>query len=441
MKINADISFNRPLYDALRPQSFDEFVDQNQFVSDGGFLGFPLKGNHLPSIILWGPPGTGKTSFARILAKDYGYDLIELSGVNSGVADIRSSLEEAKIKSDDGLRTVIFLDEIHRYSKAQQDVLLPHIESGLITLIGATTENPGFNINKALRSRVQILVFKPLSFESLFAILCRAEKVMNLDSKILNAGVKNLLIRMADGDGRKLLIILESILQKHGSSKDPITSEDIMKSTISLKKFDRFGDEFYMQVSALHKSIRGSDPDASIYWFSRMVDGGIDLSYLGRRLLRISCEDVGLADPRALRIALDAWEAYERVGSPEGELFLAEAVVYLAVAPKSNSVYQAYKKGRNLAKKEPSYEVPVHLRNAVTNFDKAQSYGKDYHFSHDHEEGFSEGQEYFPEALASDSPVFYEPSNRGLEIKIKEKLFVLKDKRKNTQNKKEQGYD
>ena len=319
--------------------------------------------------------------------------------------------------------------------------MLPHIESGLITLIGATTENPGFNINKALRSRVQILVFKPLSFESLTAILCRVEKVMNLDSKILNNEVKNLLIRMADGDGRKLLIILESILQKHGNLKNQITREDVMKSTISLKKFDRFGDEFYAQVSALHKSIRGSDPDASIYWFSRMVDGGIDLSYLGRRLLRISCEDVGLADPRALRIALDAWEAYERVGSPEGELFLAEAVVYLAVAPKSNSVYQAYKKGRNLAKKEPSYEVPVHLRNAVTNFDKAQSYGKDYHYSHDHEEGFSEGQEYFPEALASDSPVFYEPSNRGLEIKIKEKLFVLKDRRKNTQNKKEQGYD
>jgi putative ATPase len=369
-------------------------------------------------MILWGPPGSGKTTLARLMASVFEAKFVALSAVFSGVKDIREAVQAAQDElAQTGRRTILFVDEVHRFNKAQQDAFLPFVEQGLLTFIGATTENPSFEVNSALLSRAAVYVLEPLKPEELNALLERTG--LKFDEQ-----AKDRLIGFADGDARRLLNAVE-ILSNTGKEKiDGAFVEQTLAQ--NLRRFDKGGEQFYDQISALHKSVRGSDPDASLYWLVRMLDGGADPLYVGRRVVRMAVEDIGLADPRALRLCLDACETYERLGSPEGELALAQAVIYLAVAPKSNAIYEAYNAARDFVVKDGTRPVPLHIRNAPTRLMKDLGYGKGYRYAHDEAGGYSAGQRYFPEGMAE--PEWYQPTDRGLEAKIREKLEALKKK-------------
>lgn len=416
-----------PLAEALRPRSLDEVVGQTHLLGPGKPLRLAFDSGELQSMILWGPPGVGKTTLARLTAQAAGSEFISLSAVFSGVKDIRAAMDLAERNLAWGKRTILFIDEIHRFNKAQQDGLLPYAESGLVTLIGATTENPSFEVNSALLSRAQVYVLKPLTEEELKLLLARAQEAGVLGDLIFEAEAVDALAGYADGDARRFLNFLEQCRSAAGTSGvKQVTGEFVQEAlSLNLRRFDKGGDNFYDQISALHKSVRGSHPDAALYWFSRMIDGGADPRYLARRIVRMSWEDVGLADPRAADIALAAAATYERLGSPEGELALAQAVIYLAVAAKSNAGYLAYDRALAFVKKDRSREVPVHLRNAPTRLMKELGHGREYRYPHDEPNAYAAGESYFPEGMRE--PRWYQPVNRGLEIKISEKLAFLED--------------
>ncbi len=415
---------NAPLAERLRPHTLADVVGQTHLLGPGKPLRLAFDSGKLHSMILWGPPGVGKTTLARLTAQAFGADFIALSAVLSGVKDIREAVERARMNQRAGRATILFVDEVHRFNKAQQDAFLPHVESGLFTFIGATTENPSFEVVGALLSRAQVYVLKSLTPEELGQLMQRA--LAELPGLKLADGVDRLLAAYADGDARKLLNLLEQLDVAARTAQAGEVDAAFVESALaqSLRRFDKGGENFYDQISALHKSVRGSDPDAALYWLVRMLDGGTDPRYLGRRLIRMASEDIGLADPRALGLALDAVETYERLGSPEGELALAEACLYLACAPKSNAVYVAYNAARAFVQTNPSNEVPIHLRNAPTRLMKELGYGRAYRYAHDEPEAYAAGERYFPEELQEQQ--FYMPTPRGLEGKIAEKLAHLR---------------
>jgi len=413
----------QPLAERLRPKSLDEVIGQRHLLGEGMPLRTAFQAGRLHSMILWGPPGVGKTTLARLMTQAFDAQFISISAVLGGVKDIREAVERAQAVAAQGRRTVVFVDEVHRFNKAQQDAFLPHVEAGLFTFIGATTENPSFEVNSALLSRATVHVLKALDQEDLLALLERGRQALAAPPLVPAAAER--LVAYADGDARRLLNTLEAVaglLPKGASQID----EALLERTLGeqLRRYDKGGEQFYDVISALHKSVRGSDPDAALYWFVRMLDGGVDPRYIVRRLIRMASEDIGLADPRALRLTLDAAETYERLGSPEGELTLAQAVVYLAIAPKSNAVYRAYNQTRALVKQDQSRPVPLHLRNAPTKLMKGLGYGQEYQYAHDHEGGFVPGEQYLPEGL--EGTRLYEPVPRGLEIRIGERLAELR---------------
>jgi putative ATPase len=415
-----------PLAERLRPQTLDDVLGQQHLLGEGKPLRVAFESGQPHSMILWGPPGVGKTTLARLMADSFNAEFIALSAVLSGVKDIREAVERAQVtRANSGRRTILFVDEVHRFNKSQQDAFLPHVESGLFTFIGATTENPSFEVNGALLSRAAVYVLKSLSDEDLDALIDRA-CIQELDGLDFTSAAKITLIASADGDGRKLLNNLEIIARAAAANEQQEVDEALLASALAenLRRFDKSGDAFYDQISALHKSVRGSNPDASLYWFVRMLDGGADPRYLARRIIRMAAEDIGLADPRALRLSLDAAEVYERLGSPEGELALAEAVVYLACAAKSNAVYNAYNAARAFIAKDKSRPVPEHLRNAPTKLMKELGYGKLYRYAHDEPDAYAAGETYLPEGMRE--PGWYQPVTRGLEGKIAEKLQYLR---------------
>ena len=413
----------QPLADRLRPQTLDEVVGQGHLIGPGKPLRVAYESGKLHSFILWGPPGVGKTTLARLMADAMAADFITLSAVLSGVKDIREAVVRAEANRSTGRHTILFVDEIHRFNKAQQDALLPHVESGLVTFIGATTENPSFEVVGALLSRAQVYVLKPLTAEDLLALFRRVQAAM--PDVAFEAGVVDKVIEYADGDARRFLNDLEQLAEAARSEKTAVTLELTSNVLVrGTRRFDKGGESFYDQISALHKSVRGSNPDASLYWMVRMLDGGCDPLYLARRVVRMASEDIGLADPRALRLALDAAETFERLGSPEGELAIAQAVLYMACAPKSNAVYVAYNNARRFVSEDGSREVPVHLRNAPTRLMKELGYGRAYRYAHDEPEAYAAGETYLPEGLAE--PNWYQPTPRGLEGKIAERLNYLR---------------
>jgi putative ATPase len=415
-----------PLAERLRPHSFDDVIGQQHLLGLGKPLRVAFESGEPHSMILWGPPGVGKTTLARLMADSFHAEFIALSAVLSGVKDIRDAVERAQLtRAMSGRRTILFVDEVHRFNKSQQDAFLPHVESGLFTFIGATTENPSFEVNSALLSRAAVYVLKPLTDEDLGALVDRACK-NELNDLAFTPEAKATLIASADGDGRKLLNNLEIVARAAESKGQTVVDPALLAECLgdALRRFDKGGDTFYDQISALHKSVRGSNPDAALYWFVRMLDGGADPRYLARRIIRMAAEDIGLADPRALRLALDAAETYERLGSPEGELTLAEAVVYLACAAKSNAVYKAYNAARAFVAKDKSRPVPEHLRNAPTKLMKELGYGKLYRYAHDEPDAYAADETYLPDGMAE--PHWYQPTPRGLEYKIGEKLAYLK---------------
>ena len=414
-----------PLAERLRPHTLDEVIGQSHLLGPGKPLRLAFEAGRLHSMILWGPPGVGKTTLARLTAQQFNADFIQISAVLAGVKEIREAVERARVNQGMGRQTILFVDEVHRFNKAQQDAFLPHVESGLVTFIGATTENPSFEVVGALLSRAQVYVLTALSEDELKALLLRALERGELNLQ-LDAESEKLLIGFADGDGRRLVNLVEQLATAARTAGRVEVDAEFVASALSpsLRRFDKGGEAFYDQISALHKSVRGSNPDAALYWFTRMLDGGADPRYLARRILRMAWEDIGLADPRGAEIALNAAETYERLGSPEGELALAQALIYLACAPKSNAGYMAYNAARAFVRDDGSREVPIHLRNAPTKLMKELGYGRAYRYAHDEPEAYAAGEEYFPEDMPE--PSFYQPTPRGLEAKIAEKLAHLK---------------
>jgi putative ATPase len=417
------LSVDVPLAERLRPRTLDEVIGQRHLLGPGKPLRHAFETGRLHSMILWGPPGVGKTTLARLVASAFDAQFIAISAVLGGVKDIREAVDRARAARRNGRATVVFVDEVHRFNKAQQDAFLPHVESGLFTFIGATTENPSFEVNSALLSRATVHVLKALDDDDLRLLLARARDA--LGAPPLTDAARDRLVAHADGDARRLLNAFEALAASAGDA--PELDESRLESALGelLRRYDKGGDQFYDTISALHKSVRGSDPDASLYWLARMLDGGVDPRYVARRVVRMAGEDIGLADPRALRVALDAAEIYERLGSPEGELALAEAVLYLALAPKSNAVYTAWNAAREFVQRDGTRPVPLQLRNAPTRLMKSLDYGRDYRYAHDEEGGFAAGERYLPDGVP-EGLAFYEPVGRGLEQRIAERLGELR---------------
>lgn len=420
---NSDNSY-QPLAAKLRPRALSDYIGQSQLLARGKPLREALETGQLHSMILWGPPGVGKTSLARLMASTCDARFLSVSAVLSGVKEIRAAIEEAQFYRQQGQRTVLFVDEVHRFNKSQQDAFLPYVEDGTLIFIGATTENPSFELNKALLSRARVYVLKSLQPDELLTLLKQGlmalneQQALTLDDTTLNA-----LAHAADGDGRRALNLLElaaDLADDNGELTESALN-DILQG--SVRRFDKQGDDFYDQISALHKSVRGSDPDAALYWLARMIDGGCDPLYIARRVLRMASEDIGLADPRAHTLALEAWQTLERLGQPEGELALAQAVAFMAVAAKSNAVYTAWKAAKKVVQETGSLAVPKHLRNAPTTLMKQQGHGLDYHYAHDYPNAYVAGERYLPQSLATIR--FYQPTDRGLEQRIAQKLERL----------------
>jgi putative ATPase len=420
----ARLGADAPLAERLRPRTLDEVIGQRHLLAPGKPLRAAFDAGRLHSMILWGPPGVGKTTLARLVANAFDAEFIQISAVLGGVKDIREAVERAQAARRAGRASIVFVDEVHRFNKAQQDAFLPHVESGLFTFIGATTENPSFEVNSALLSRATVHVLQPLSADELAELLLRAREAVHAPP--FSGAASDRLIGYADGDARRLLNVVENVAVVMGDAAQ--VDESMLEKALGdqLRRYDKGGEQFYDTISALHKAVRGSDPDAALYWLVRMLDGGVDPRYVSRRVIRMASEDIGLADPRGLRMALDAAEVYERLGSPEGELALAQAVLFLAAAPKSNAAYVAYNEARDFVRADGTRPVPLRLRNAPTRLMKQLDYGRGYRYAHDENDAFAAGESYFPDDLGP-TPTFYRPTDRGLEQQIAEKLQRLRE--------------